>query len=283
MDDGDQWEVETRAWMRSHLARATNHFAITLAGDPLWGWCLRSISAPVADRDHHPHWLRVGVERIIDIDEMPEFWRGLVDANAVTNVPKPSVVGSVEWNEPERGQRVRADLMTRVTGRPCSPTEGLSVRLAVPECWWDQLRAAVDAIRMVPTERYANRSGSGSGLVRRVFGDEVAGAYRPIETVHGDLHWNNLLGPDLVMLDWELWGRGPVGTDAATLYLFALLVPDTAHRVHDLFADVLDTPAGRIAQIGVASGILYRANQHPQLANAVREHVAPLLHPIPTK
>lgn len=282
MDDGDQWETETRAWMHSNLARAADHFAVTVAGAPVWGWWLRSISAPVDDHDHEPRWLRVGAERAVDVEEMPEFWRGLVDANSVTGVAKPVVVDSMEWDEPGRGQRVRADLMTRVTGRPCSHTEALAARPDLPESWWADLRAAVDTIRAAPTDRYANRRGNGSGRVRTVFGDEVADAYQlaEIETVHGDLHWANILGPELVILDWELWGRGPTGTDAATLYLFALPVPDVAHRVHDLFADVLDSPAGRIAQIGVASRILYRAEQHPHLAQAAREHIAPLLDPV---
>ncbi|MGH3832986.1 MAG: phosphotransferase [Pseudonocardiaceae bacterium] len=40
------------------------------------------------------------------------------------------------------------------------------------------------------------------------------------QTVHGDLHWGNLLQPRLGILDWETWGQGPAGTDIATLYCY---------------------------------------------------------------
>ncbi|WP_146134754.1 phosphotransferase [Actinopolyspora mortivallis] len=72
------------------------------------------------------------------------------------------------------------------------------------------------------------------------------GARRPVldwETVHGDLHWANLLRPELGLLDWSLWGRGPAGTDAATLYCYSLLAPRTAATVWHTFVDVLDAPS----------------------------------------
>jgi hypothetical protein len=58
-------------------------------------------------------------------------------------------------------------------------------------------------------------------------------------------------------------------------------LPDIAHRLHELLAAVLDSPAGRTAQIGVASHIL-RADEHLQLATAVREHITPLLRLVST-
>ncbi|UUU36560.1 hypothetical protein JIX56_45870 [Streptomyces sp. CA-210063] len=53
-------------------------------------------------------------------------------------------------------------------------------------------------------------------------------------TAHADVHWANLCLP-LRILDWEAWGRAPEGFDAATLYAYMLLQPDTAARVHDTF------------------------------------------------
>lgn len=97
-------------------------------------------------------------------------------------------------------------------------------------------------------------------------------------TIHGDLHWNNLLMPDFGLLDWELWGRGPAGTDAATLYCYSLLVPEMARTVRENFADILDTPAGQVAQIYVAARLLSRADQdYPDLTDPLRAHVRLLL------
>ncbi|MGH3550400.1 MAG: phosphotransferase [Pseudonocardiaceae bacterium] len=37
-------------------------------------------------------------------------------------------------------------------------------------------------------------------------------------TAHADLHWGNLRGPQLCILDWESWRPAPAGYDMATLY-----------------------------------------------------------------
>ena len=37
-------------------------------------------------------------------------------------------------------------------------------------------------------------------------------------TGHGDLHWANLTSAPLVILDWEGWGRLPVGYDIGLLH-----------------------------------------------------------------
>jgi hypothetical protein len=99
------------------------------------------------------------------------------------------------------------------------------------------------------------------------------------ETIHGDLHWSDLLMPDFGLPDWELWGSVPASYDEATLYLFSLLTPAIAHRVGEVFRDVLDSPDGRRAQVYVAARILVRAGhgENADLAAVVREHVQPMI------
>jgi hypothetical protein len=275
-------DEQFRAWMRDNLARAAQHFGLVVHGEPRWGWCLRSISSAAAG-PHGPCWLRVGSEqdRWLAEPDLADFWTGIPDANAITGVSKPVVLASTEWEAPDQQRRVRADVMTKMTGLPCSPTDALRTLPALPDSWWVQLRRSIDLIRATPTTRYATRSASAGTRVRQVFGDRVADAMRPTEweTTHGDLHWSNVIGPECGILDWELWGPGPVGADPATLYLFGLLVPAVAGRVAEVFADVLDCPAGRVAQICVASRILFRASEgeNPDLADAVRKHVQPLV------
>ncbi|WP_090011488.1 hypothetical protein [Lentzea albidocapillata] len=91
---------------------------------------------------------------------------------------------------------------------------------------------------------------------------------REWETVHGDLHWANLMGPKFGLLDRESWGRGPAGTDAATLLNYSLLVPQTVERVRDT------TDAGLPAQFYVAARLLHRADRgdHPDLVAPLRRH-----------
>jgi hypothetical protein len=77
-------------------------------------------------------------------------------------------------------------------------------------------------------------------------------------TAHADLHWANLTAPDCHLLDWEGWVAAPAGYDAALLYCTSLLQPDVAARVHEVFADVLDSPDGLRAQLCAASRLLLR-------------------------
>lgn len=281
MTSVEQSDETFMRWMRANLRRAAEHFDVSLSGKAVFGWNLRSISASVRTRQQHPRWLRVCSEHSRWVREMPELWTGNADANDIDGVPKPRVLGSLEWDVPEEDRCVRADLMTRAPGLPCSPTDALQRPLDLPAAWWRDLRLAITRISTVHTGRLTAPVAHRQHRVRKIFGDDVAEETRPRrwETAHGDLHWANVLGPDLAIIDWELWGRAPVGTDAATLYLFALLVPDTAARVHGVFADVLDSPDGRIAQVGVAARILVRAErgEFADLADAVREHANTLL------
>ena len=49
-------------------------------------------------------------------------------------------------------------------------------------------------------------------------------------TAHNDLHWGNVTGPELCILDWESWGRAPAGYDASTLLCTSLRHPPTAFK-----------------------------------------------------
>ena len=41
-------------------------------------------------------------------------------------------------------------------------------------------------------------------------------------TTHSDLHWGNVTGPELCVLDWESWGRAPAGYDTSILLCASL-------------------------------------------------------------
>jgi hypothetical protein len=95
------------------------------------------------------------------------------------------------------------------------------------------------------------------------------------ETVHGDMHWQNLLGPTFGLLDWELWGTGPAGTDAATLLLYSIGVPKIFETVRETFAAQLETESGRIAQLAVGARLLsrIRGGDFPELAKLLNQYL----------
>lgn len=261
-------DAQFRVWMHENLDRAAAHFGRTIIGTPLLGCLDRSISAPVRGPDE-PMWLRVVSEDRQWIEG--EFWTGNLEANAFTNLSKPRVVDIFEW---EHGRHQRAELMTLMPGAPCSRTDVLCHTADLPDKWWAELRRTSDSIAAMPTNRVNADQALVSGRMQQQFGNSVNPVVRQWETVHGDLHWANLMGPEFALLDWETWGRGPVGTDAATLLSYSLLVPQAAERVHDTFADVLTTDAGMLAQFYVAARLLHRADRgsHPELVAPLKRH-----------
>lgn len=257
----EEADAHFAAWMRQNLAVAAAHFNLRIAGEPVLGWRLRSISAR-AEARHDSRWLRV-------VSQEPEWaqgahWSGTLDANVIVGVPKPRVVDVYEWAE---GRIQRAEVMTLLPGEPCSPTDALHAPQRLSGVWWSELRRSLDVLAAVPTERrYVDQAKVTQRIAER-FGDHVDATVTEWETVHGDLHWSNLLCPDFALLDWELWGRGPAGTDAATLLCYSLLVPEVVRQVRELFADKLDTQSGRLAQLSAIARLLRRADSgdHPEL------------------
>ncbi|MFJ5985281.1 aminoglycoside phosphotransferase [Lentzea sp. NPDC092896] len=268
--DLSEADAQFREWMHENLSHAAKRFGLTVVGQARLGWFDRSISARVQAGDRQL-WLRVASQ-----DKQwtgGEFWTGNVDANVFAALSKPQVLDVYEWEE---WRQQRAELMTLAPGSPCSPTDALNHAVDLPDEWWTQLRRTIQAVAATPTDRVNADQALVTGRIQQYFGNSVNPVVRQWETVHGDLHWANLMGPDFSLLDWESWGRGPVGTDAATLLCYSLLVPETADRVRTTFADVLDTDAGQLALLYVAARLLHRIDRgdHPDLAAPLRKLVS---------
>ncbi|MQA11928.1 MAG: aminoglycoside phosphotransferase [Pseudonocardiaceae bacterium] len=259
-------------WMRSNLHAAADHFDVAVSGEPVMGWRLRSISAPV-ERNGADLWLRVVSEQVQYAEG--DWWTGNVDANAITGIAKPRVLDTDEWEIPNF-RRQQAELMTRMAGTPISPTDVLRYDPPLPTSWWDELRHSLDQLAAMPTQRL-NHDEGGTKRAREARGPDIP--LPPIErweTVHGDLQWANILRP-FALLDWEFWGRGVAGTDPATLYCYSLLAPRTADIIWNLFADILDTDNGRNALLHVSARLLHRTtnmDDHPDLEQPLRRLVA---------
>jgi hypothetical protein len=88
-----------------------------------------------------------------------------------------------------------------------------------------------------------------SRRIAEVYGSGVGTTIEEWATAHADLHWGNLTSPDCWLLDWEDWGVGPRGLDAATLWGFSLGVPALSERVRQEFRDDLNSRSGRLAQL----------------------------------
>lgn len=263
-----------REWMRGNLAAAAARFDLTIDGVPTFGWLDRSISA-AARYGSEQRWLRV-------VTEQPEWsngdtWTGTVDANTLTSLPRPLVLATFEWRDnPYR--HVRAEVMTRIPGHACSDTTTPPPTLVLPQTWWNALASALNELKQVHTRRVNSGRSRVDQRMRWAFGHDLTAEVECWETVHGDLHWGNLFRAPFGIIDWELWGTGPAGTDEATLYLYSLGVPRIARAVYAHFADVLDAPDGQRAQLYVAARLLHRSTfgDHPELVRSLWRLVAGL-------
>jgi hypothetical protein len=272
--DGD---ATFRNFQRHNVGRAAAHFEVKVVGAPKFGWRLRSVGVPV-DGQWGTCWLRV-------VSEEPQWaqgyaWTGNLEANEIKDIAKPRVLDVFEW--PERDWRnQRAEVMTLLPGESCSPTDVLRGQLDVSAEWWTGLRQTLDLLSTTPTERTHADQARVADRVHSRFGRGVDATVTDWATAHGDLHWSNLVRPRLGLLDWEMWGTAPAGTDAATLLCYGLLVPEVADRVYETFADLLDTPSGRVAQLYVVARLLRRIDggDYPELAQPLMERARSLITP----
>ncbi|MFE2726479.1 aminoglycoside phosphotransferase [Kitasatospora sp. NPDC059327] len=176
-------------------------------------------------------------------------WTGFEAAAALTGVPRPEWFAAASWTDTRRGVVWRADEMTHIPARSISHRADLGSDPNLPERWWTDLRAALDALGGHTTDRLCMSQAHLTARIREIYGDTVDTAVTDWACAHGDLGWANLCGPDLAVLDWEDWGNAPVGLDAACLWAASLPQPAVAEKVLDLFADVLTSRSGRLSRL----------------------------------
>lgn len=201
-----------------------------------------------------------------------KLWTGPEDAERLVprHVPRPRLHLVREWAE---GDDVyRAELYDFVADGAVSATPALT---EAPR-WWSGLRTAIGGLAGVRTERTAVRQ----AYLDRAMPKYLAFLGRPVpavppawSTAHGDLHWANLAGPQLSILDWEGWGMAPAGYDAALLHAYSLAVPETAERVRRELSDILASEAGRFAELVVITELLQSAERgdNRELVPALRQ------------
>ncbi|MFF4490461.1 hypothetical protein ACFY0F_28890 [Streptomyces sp. NPDC001544] len=125
--------------------------------------------------------------------------------------------------------------------------------LQLPDSWWADLAGTLEKVSAVDTDRVAVRQQYMDRAIPQFVGIP-ARAVTCWTTAHSDVHWANLTDP-LRLLDWEGWGQAPEGFDAAKLYAYTLLQPDTAACVRAVFP-ILGSPAGLAAEATMCAQLL---------------------------
>lgn len=260
--------------MREALRAAAGTYAAEITGEPMFGWCDRSIAAPVV-LGRSARWLRVVREHLAWAHG--DTWTGNVDAE-LSGVWKPRVLSHFDYEEPPN--RLRVELMTRAPGATCSSTPELRAPVDLPAGWLPKLRDSLDSLAATPSTRTCVTQDDVTRRLSVFWGERIDPTATLWTTTHGDLHWANLMCPEPYILDWELWGTAPAGYDAATLYCHSLLVPEIAAQVRTAFADLLDTPAGHRAQLYAIARMLLHSEHgdYPDLTTPLHRLADRLTH-----
>ncbi|MFJ9696654.1 hypothetical protein [Kitasatospora sp. NPDC101183] len=248
-------EPDTARRMRGvHATAATVFDAKPVGSREAWGWRGRTFSRPVATPSGEA-WLRL-VSAPAD-KAGGKLWDGPQEAERLMPpaVPRPRLRERRTWTEGEHGYL--AELYDKVTD-PTITTHEPVLREApdLNGTWWDELVTALDAIAGVSSDRVAVRQEYLDRAMPEYLGTPIDTKVPAWTTAHGDLHWANLTAPALTVLDWEGWGLAPAGYDAALLHAYSLLVPDTAAEIRRRLGHVLETPAGRFAELVVITELL---------------------------
>ncbi|HZX08039.1 hypothetical protein [Kribbella sp.] len=265
---------QRRAWMDGHLEWAAHEFGVERIGQPLHTGRLHSVGCRVTDAGRDA-WLRV-------VYADPEWGDGNyleknLAANAIHGVPKPTVKRWREWED--SGRRMRGELSTFVADAALSTGMTLTREVALPEQWLSDLNRALHGLAEHPAPPTGVDADYVNDGIRAFFGIDLDIASVPWTTAHCDLHWGNLTGPTLTILDWETWGRAPAGYDAATLVCTSLDRPDLARRVSAALSEFLDTHSGHVATLAAATRLLRFADggEQTELARPVRQHATEIL------
>ena len=290
--DADEIEKaveERRGWLQAQLEAAAPRFGVELTGEIVNTFDMRSAGAQARANDRDV-WMRVVVE---SPSYLPACrWDGNVEANSIVGVPKPEVLRHEDWTNTDsylNGRRLRGEVMTLAPGSTIASGSVLHDDPQLPESWWTQLDDALAALA-------ATRLNWDNELGAVQFTIDGVRAHFDVElpeemftkldwtVAHADLHWGNLRGPELCILDWESWRPCPAGYDAATLYCNSLLHPPTARRLRA--KQVFKTHTGHIALLSAIVRYLWTIGEgsdldllEKPLRAEAREILAGLHHP----
>ncbi len=279
--------IDGAAWLAEIYREGARQLGIRPLGSGRASGSDAVIAGP-ATHDGATAWLRVAA--FIESDMDREVWTGTHDAASLSGVAKPTLLAETEWTHPDPVPvSVRAELLTFAADSTVVPADAygagqyLSGEPDLPDAWWGDLRASVDALADTPTERklWAYSPEQIAHLIHARVGELPADvAPGPAATEHLDLHWGNITAPHFSIIDWEHWGRSVPGIGVANLYITALRhAPRTASRLRAAFPE-LDAPTGRYARVVACLFTLAGLSWSPDkmdVAGAVRAHLDDLI------
>ena len=230
---------------KAFITTAATRLHLHVAGDLKYGWHEKSCGVKVTDSASKSFWLRLLTAANGSVPR--QLWAGNESANNIKDVKRPRLFAAEEWEY--ENVIFRAEVLEFVDQSVISGTTYLSKPVSLDLTWFASLKLSLENIVSVQTERVSIRQDLISRRLRERFEHADDTLVKTWETAHCDLHWGNLTHPECWILDWESWGKAPIGIDAAFLYCHSLLVPEIAAQIRKLFAEKLDQKEGIMSQL----------------------------------
>ncbi|MFI1799012.1 phosphotransferase [Streptomyces sp. NPDC020379] len=263
-------DPDTAHRMRAHHDRAARALGVRLDdGTEFWGWAGRTLGRGGTATDGRRVWLRLLTAP--EAKATGKLWEGNRTAEKAFGAlggRRPELLAVQDARE--AGVVYRAELSAHLDMPVISSDPVLRSPASLSPGWWGSLHTALRTVTDATTDRIA---------VRREYLERALPQFVEVpapETidwvvVHGDLHWANLTGPSLRILDWEGWGLGPRGYDESTLLAYSLLQPDIANRVRECFPQ-LGSPATWAGEATIVAELLQTVSRgdNQELAGPLR-------------
>ena len=248
-----------------HELRRLNYEPV---GNPSFGWNDKSIGSEVRTRSGGIFWAKmfsVPREKAIGRE-----WEGEKTASYWPVPWKPKVHHLYEFGEDIRSQLIITD---KVSGAVIGESQHkISPNGAVSDEFLIELREALQWLQGVSTDRVNTRF----DLVRRRISERwsINLDYSDCvwETIHGDLHWKNIAGPRLEIIDWEGWGIGLQHQDLAFLIALSSLDQVLESRIRRVFGGSVVGRSLTLAELFVTAELLRASEnhgEHPDLVPAL--------------
>ena len=221
-------------------------------GQTAYGWNQKSAGCEVENVLGEIFWFKVQFRN--QKDGLDKLWFGEIEASNFQHIQKPKILSTVQW---ETGTLIcRGDLYNFIPFKVCSQTPHLKEKIVLNDDWLNSLSNSLHNLNSVQTDRISVRQDLINRRIKERFGDYIDTTITNWVTIHGDLHWANVTEKECWIFDWESWGKGPAGLDAAFLYCFSLLQPIVAEKIYATFNEELNSPDGLISQLFTCSELL---------------------------
>ena len=243
-----------RQQFKNSLIQSTKYFKIKLENEPIFNWNDTAVGSKAITSEGKTVWLRIQCGNCDDIKNN-HTWSGEIDASSLENILKSNLIDYYNWQD--KDVCWRALLLSYIDENFCSTHPILTdSKFLLSVKWLDELKKNLVVLSKYKTNRISITQEDVDKKIKKTFNIQVDTTITNWVTIHGDLHLANLTYPSLYILDWEVWGNGPLGYDPALLLAFSADNFDVVDKIREVFKDWLLTREGKIVQLFALAEVL---------------------------